>query len=429
MKDVKSVLSSALVWTFVISTLCITFLGFVMFEATKASVQVTRDGEHQLIRTHADTVEELLSEMNVTVGSYDQLSHELSQPITYGMDVEYTASKSINLTIDNKEGRYHTTAATVGEFIEGQELDLKARDYISHDSGSSIEGGMSLEVAKAIQVKLNDGGEKQNVWTTASTVGEFLEKQNVTLDELDKLNVSKGDKLHTDIPVSITRIEKVTEIVQEELEYTVITQKDDSLPKGEERVVSDGEVGMVTKEYKVTITNGEESDRKLVRETVEKESKDQVVALGTKVEKVETASEAEPKRVTVPAEKTDQESTVRTVATTKTASDAPSIPSRDSDSGVKTLHMKATAYSADCPGCSGITATGINLKENPEQKVIAVDPNVIPLGSRVWVEGYGYAVAGDTGGAIQGNKIDLFVPSKGEANSFGHRTVQVKILE
>ena len=57
------------------------------------------------------------------------------------------------------------------------------------------------------------------------------------------------------------------------------------------------------------------------------------------------------------------------------------------------------------------TATGINLRSNPNLKVIAVDPSVIPLGSKVWVEGYGYAVAGDTGGAIKGNKIDLFMPT------------------
>ena len=66
--------------------------------------------------------------------------------------------------------------------------------------------------------------------------------------------------------------------------------------------------------------------------------------------------------------------------------------------------MTATAYTAHCNGCSGITATGINLRANPNLKVIAVDPSVIPLGSKVWVEGYGYAVAGDTGGAIKGNE-------------------------
>ena len=74
--------------------------------------------------------------------------------------------------------------------------------------------------------------------------------------------------------------------------------------------------------------------------------------------------------------------------------------------------MTATAYTAHCNGCSGITRTGINLRSNPNLKVIAVDPNIIPLGSKVWVEGYGYAVAGDTGGAIKGMKIDLHVPTK-----------------
>ena len=63
--------------------------------------------------------------------------------------------------------------------------------------------------------------------------------------------------------------------------------------------------------------------------------------------------------------------------------------------------MTATAYTASCAGCSGITATGINLKANPNQKVISVNPTVIPLGSKVSVEGYGEAIAGDTGGAIK----------------------------
>lgn len=94
----------------------------------------------------------------------------------------------------------------------------------------------------------------------------------------------------------------------------------------------------------------------------------------------------------------------------------------------KTLTVEATAYTADCKGCSGITATGINLNNNRNAKVIAVDPNVIPLGSKVYVEGYGTAVAGDTGGAIKGNRIDLHVPTTSEALEFGRRTVQVTVL-
>ena len=84
------------------------------------------------------------------------------------------------------------------------------------------------------------------------------------------------------------------------------------------------------------------------------------------------------------------------------------IASRGNESG-REIFVTATAYTASCSGCSGTTATGINLHANPNAKVIAVDPNVIPLGSKVFVEGYGYAIAADTGGAIKGNKIDVFI--------------------
>ena len=93
------------------------------------------------------------------------------------------------------------------------------------------------------------------------------------------------------------------------------------------------------------------------------------------------------------------------------------------------FYVTATAYTAHCNGCSGITRTGINLRANPNLKVIAVDPSVIPLGSKVWVEGYGYAVAGDTGGAIKGKKIDLHVPTKSDAYKFGRRQVKIKIID
>jgi len=74
------------------------------------------------------------------------------------------------------------------------------------------------------------------------------------------------------------------------------------------------------------------------------------------------------------------------------------------------------------------SALGHNLTANPNMKLIAVDPSVIPLGSKVWVEGYGVAIAGDTGGAIKGNKIDVLMPDKGTSSSWGRKTVTVKVL-
>ncbi|MFB4475909.1 3D domain-containing protein, partial [Oceanobacillus caeni] len=93
------------------------------------------------------------------------------------------------------------------------------------------------------------------------------------------------------------------------------------------------------------------------------------------------------------------------------------------------IQATATAYTANCDGCSGITSTGVDLNANPNAKVIAVDPSVIPLGSKVYVDGYGYAVAADTGGSIKGNKIDVHVPTKAEAYKWGNRTVNVTILK
>ncbi|RDW18363.1 cell wall-binding protein [Oceanobacillus arenosus] len=92
-----------------------------------------------------------------------------------------------------------------------------------------------------------------------------------------------------------------------------------------------------------------------------------------------------------------------------------------------TITVTATAYTVQSAGGSGITATGINLNQNPNIKLIAVDPNVIPLGTEVYVEGYGHAIAGDTGGAIRGNKIDIYVPTSNEAFDWGVRTVNVTI--
>ncbi|TGB04612.1 LysM peptidoglycan-binding and 3D domain-containing protein [Halobacillus salinus] len=135
----------------------------------------------------------------------------------------------------------------------------------------------------------------------------------------------------------------------------------------------------------------------------------------------EVQSNSPTKKASAPKKSSSNEkkSTVKSSSTNE--------PSRSSEA-VHTFTAEATAYTAFCNGCSGVTATGIDLRANPNQKVIAVDPSVIPLGSRVYVEGYGTAIAGDTGGAINGNRIDVFIPNKSEALKFGRRSVTVKVL-
>ncbi|MDA2160473.1 cell wall-binding protein EntB [Bacillus cereus group sp. Bc252] len=105
----------------------------------------------------------------------------------------------------------------------------------------------------------------------------------------------------------------------------------------------------------------------------------------------------------------------------------------NAQSAKRELRVVATAYTAD-PSENGtyggrvLTAMGHDLTANPNMRIIAVDPKVIPLGSKVWVEGYGEAIAGDTGSAIKGNRIDVLMGSKSKAMNWGRQTVKVKIL-
>lgn len=116
-----------------------------------------------------------------------------------------------------------------------------------------------------------------------------------------------------------------------------------------------------------------------------------------------------------------------TPAEPKKESIAPQPQPQPQVKAAKTLTVVATAYTAYCSGCSGVTTTGLNLITNPNQKVIAVDPSVIPLGTKVYVPGYGEAVAGDTGGAIKGNRIDVFVPNYTQAVDFGMKTITITV--
>ncbi|UOQ42803.1 LysM peptidoglycan-binding domain-containing protein [Halobacillus salinarum] len=128
------------------------------------------------------------------------------------------------------------------------------------------------------------------------------------------------------------------------------------------------------------------------------------------------------------ASKSNQSSDKKAKAEKTNVKDTSTQKNNTSNDVIKEFTASATAYTANCAGCSGVTATGIDLKANPNQKVIAVDPDVIPLGSKVYVEGYGIAIAGDTGGDINGKRIDVFIPNKQDAMAFGSKNVKVQVL-
>ncbi|SDK59935.1 G5 and 3D domain-containing protein [Sediminibacillus albus] len=380
-----------------------TLVGIFTYHVTKAQVSVETEGEVITVRTHAKTVGDVLKDLNIKLGEHDKISHNPEESLTSGMKINYTKAIKVTVSTDGQNQTYYTTSETIEDLFKENDIRISEHDQVSHKESAALTDGLKVSIEKAYQVTINDAGEKEKFWTTGGTVEELLDRENIKLGKLDRLNVKKDEELSKDSTIEVTRVEKVTDIVEEKTDYSVVTKQDSSLEKGKEKVVAPGEEGVVAKHFEVTLENGKEVDRTLIKEEVAKKSEQRIVAVGTKV---------------------NQPS-----ATTASAAKQTTVSRGSGEASAKSYYMHATAYSANCSGCSGVTATGIDLHANPNAKVIAVDPKVIPLGSKVWVEGYGTAIAGDTGGSIQGNRIDLHVSSPSEASRFGSKKVQVKVLD
>lgn len=388
--------------------LFISVLSAVLFIGTKNTVALTVNGKQQEIHTHADTVGDLLSEQNVQFSDADLVVPSLNTSIENGIAVEWEQAKKITITVDGEEQSIHTTSDQVSEVLAEAKVNVTEHDKLLPALNAKVGSDSNINIEKAFQVTLIDGVNEKKIWSTSTTVADFLNQQAIQMNELDRVEQRMEDVLIPNAVIQVVRIEKVTDVVEATTNFAVETRKDKDLLKGKEKIVQEGKKGLIKRTYETISKNGKPALRILKSEKVVNVPTKKVIAVGTKVI---TASVSR--------------GTARSKETTSTAS---ASNSSAAPSGGKEFYVSATAYTAHCNGCTGITATGINLLANPGLKVIAVDPSVIPLGSKVWVEGYGYAVAGDTGGAIKGMKIDLFMPSTDQAFGYGRKQVRVKVL-
>jgi len=305
--------------------------------------------------------------------------------------VVWKQANQVHIVKDNEKKTIWTTADTVAELLKEQKIVLSKHDQISPRPQAAIQDKMKIGIKEAFHLTYVDGGKKQQVWATSATVADFLSQQGIQLNTLDRVEPSLTETISENGVVNVIRVEKVTDVVEEPVQFAVVTKKDESLEKGKEKTITPGKHGRVSKQFVVLLENGKEVSRKLISEQKIAEKQDKVVAVGTK--------------------------------------DLSLQVSRGADESGKEYYVSATAYTAYCNGCSGKTATGLNLRANPNMKVIAVDPRIIPLGAKVYVEGYGYAVAADTGGAIRGYKIDVFMSSNQDCYRWGRKKVKIKILD
>ncbi|MED2955089.1 cell wall-binding protein EntB [Bacillus thuringiensis] len=175
----------------------------------------------------------------------------------------------------------------------------------------------------------------------------------------------------------------------------------------------------------------EEKAREIAKAKEEEKAKE--IAKAKEEEKAREIAKAKEEEKAREIAKAKEEEKAREIAKAKEEERAKEVSKNNIESAKRELTVVATAYTAD-PSENGtyggrvLTAMGHDLTANPNMRIIAVDPKVIPLGSKVWVEGYGEAIAGDTGSAIKGNRIDVLMGSKSKAMNWGRQTVKVKIL-
>ncbi|MBE3556764.1 MAG: DUF348 domain-containing protein [Firmicutes bacterium] len=313
-----------------------------------------------------------------------------------------TEVKAITLTVDGQRSTYYTAMdGTVGAFLQHQRISFGAHDRIYPAVGSELRSAMEIEVRHAVAVRLNDGGKVQTVYTTAADVAGLLAAQRVHLGNYDRLNNSPFEPIRPNMTVTILRGRREVQTKEVAISHRSLTKESAQLKKGEREVVQAGHDGL----KRVTVTRFYENDRLAStqqKEVVVNHPTDEIVVIGTKEEPTPT----QPIVASRGGQRPSQQPRVR-------------VSTQTPRSSGRTLQMVATAYSGD-----GYTASG----RRTARGLVAVDPDLIPLGTRLYISGYGEAIAADTGGAIQGRRIDLYFPSAAQAQSWGVRTVSVTIL-
>lgn len=309
--------------------------------------------------------------------------------------------KEIELTINKENIKLQTKAKTVEEVLDDMNYEFIEGSKINHSLDSEIEDDMLIDIETSKNITVNHGNNIIKTETFAQTVEEVLDQENISLGKDDKVSPSLNTEIEDGDTLKID-IYKFKEYKKEkELNYKTVKKDSASLYKGDSKVEQEGSKGLKVLNYKKTFKNGELISDELISEKIAKKPVNKIILIGTK---------NKPKPV---------------VSNPSGGSYIDNSGSFDGNSrGV--LYMNATAYTPDPAengGYSG-TALGTPLRRG----VVAVDPSVIPLGTRLYIEGYGYARAEDTGGAIKGNKIDLLFMTRSEAYSFGRRTVKVHIL-
>ena len=353
------------------------------------------------------------------------------------------------------EAQIASVEVTIGETLESINLkqmgidDLKAQ--IDATEESQIETKAAVEAQKAliasrkeqlktrlVALQISDATKNQVLMLLDSeNFADFINKAYV----ISQLQSADNEQIKTAISEE-EKLVALEEQLADEIQTVKAAEsrlKSESTALAEELtslkgILSDNQtvLSQVKTEYadEAARLAAEEAQAKADAEAVAVAAKaaeeQQLAESSSAVAVAESASSAASSSVQAPVSQITDSSVAAVVTAPVVTVTAPTVTETPAAQG-KTLVVSATAYSRHEAGLSNFTATGIDLSVNP--MVIAVDPSVIPLGSLVNVPGYGIAIAGDTGGAIVGNKIDLHMENLNAALAFGRQTLTITILQ
>lgn len=322
-------------------------------------------------------------------------------------------AKSTYLINDGGRVWIHSTYAT-----DPADILLEAGLTLGEDDTYTTEPGQvmpEITVQRKQLVTILQGSKTMEVISYGETVESLLNRLDLILPEDAVLSVSPDSMTSDGLVIQIFRSTQMEQTYTTVIPFKTVYCYDASLEEGQEVILTAGVDGQMMRTEVASYVDGKEVSRTLKSETVIREPVDQLIAIGTYVEQPgQSEMPSEPVKPGMPV-----------------ISDGVIItPDGEYLTYTGSLAVTATAYHNSDPGCTIYTAIGTLCRVG----AIAVDPRVIPLGTRMYIVSddgqyiYGVAVAEDTGKSIKGNKIDLYFDSVAECNTFGIRGCTVYFL-